>query len=71
MTTRKTQEITLNELRQRTSVSVNEAAIVLGIGRATAYKMAKDGELPVIGLPTRRCIRISAPALMALITGPI
>jgi excisionase family DNA binding protein len=60
--------ITLDDLRNRTTLSVDETASVLGIGRATAYEMVRRGDLPVLKGMGRR-FRISAPALLAIIEG--
>ncbi len=37
-------------------MSVEEAAVVLGIGRQTAYRAARDGQLPVIRIGKRLLI---------------
>jgi hypothetical protein len=36
--------LTVAELPQHTTISVNEAAHVCGIGRSTAYNAVKDGQ---------------------------
>lgn len=58
--------LTMTDLRQRTTLTVTEAAAVLGIGRSTAYRMALAGDLPTVRLG-RRSWRVSAPALVALL----
>lgn len=58
--------LSMLELRQRTTLTVSEAASVLGIGRSTAYRMASTGDLPTVRLG-RRSWRVSAPALVALL----
>ena len=40
-------------LRGRLTCSVDEAAVVLGIGRSTAYAAAHDGSLPTLRLSHR------------------
>jgi hypothetical protein len=42
--------LTLDELRARTVVSVEEAGSVLDLSRSSAYLAAKRGELPTIRL---------------------
>jgi excisionase family DNA binding protein len=58
--------LSMIDLRQRTTLTVTEAASVLGIGRSTAYRMAVTGDLPTVRLG-RRSWRVSAPALVALL----
>ena len=53
------------DLRGRQTCSVVEAARMLGIARATAYKAAHDGTLPVLHISNR--ILVSVPRLLALI----
>lgn len=51
-------------LRSRTTVSVEEAAAILGLGRSTAYNAARAGELHAIKVqgrwlvPTAKLLRI-------------
>jgi excisionase family DNA binding protein len=49
----------------RPTVSVDEAAIVLGISRASAYQAAKNGELPVLRFG--RKMRVPTAALMRML----
>lgn len=58
----------LAELRTTATVSVTRAAELLGIGRASAYTMARDGRLPVIELGPRR-VRVKSAALLAMLEG--
>lgn len=56
----------LAELRQsgRATISVEEAAAILGIGRGLAYSAARAGELPgAIRIGARW--RVAAPRLLA------
>lgn len=48
--------------------SVIDAGMVLGIGRALAYRSAHDGTLPVVKVGTR--LRVSVPALLAMLDDP-
>ena len=41
---------------QKQTLSVAEAAKVLGIGRNFAYELARTGQLPVIKLGSRRLV---------------
>lgn len=45
--------LSLEQLAQRPTCSVDQAAEVLGIGRSTAFAAARDGSLPVIRLSHR------------------
>ncbi len=48
------------------TVSLAEAAQVLGIGRATAYALAKRGEFPTRVVALGRCRRVPTSDLRAL-----
>ncbi|MEV6656453.1 helix-turn-helix domain-containing protein [Nocardia fluminea] len=56
----------LAELRCNATVSVPYAADLLGIGRSSAYRMARDGRLPVIELGPCR-YRVKSAALLQMI----
>lgn len=43
----------LANLRGRATVSVDEAARILNVGRSTAYAAARDGSLPTLRLSHR------------------
>ena len=43
----------LEDLRQYATCSIEEAAMLLGIGRSTAYAAARDGSLPTVRLSHR------------------
>lgn len=43
-------------VKQRLTVSVAEAADLLGIGRSLAYEMARDGRLPTVKPGARRYV---------------
>lgn len=58
----------LAELRTTATVSVTRAAELLGIGRGSAYRMARDGRLPVIELGPQR-VRVKSAALLAMLEG--
>lgn len=57
----------LNDLKTRATITVPEAAELLGVSRDNAYMAAKDGTLPVLRLGHR--VLISAPALLKLLHG--
>ena len=42
-----------HDWRSRSTVTVEEAAPILGIGRSTAYVLARSGELPTLRLGRR------------------
>ena len=49
------------------TVSVQEAARLLGIGRTLAYRLAAAGELPVPVLRIGRVLRVPTAPLLALL----
>lgn len=64
---------TVSKLRERETVSVEEAAVILGVGRNLGYQMAHEyietgGErgLPVLQCHGRR-LRVPVPALLRLL----
>lgn len=62
----KGQRMTTKELRSRTTVTIEEAAKVLGIGRGTAYEAAARGELPGALRLGGRWVVATAPLLRAI-----
>lgn len=60
--------LTLDELRQRPTLSVAEAAQALGIGRRLAYEAVRRGDLPVIRIGDRRVV-VPTAALLAMLEG--
>lgn len=54
--------------RERQTVDIPTAARMLGCSRGLAYKMAREGRLPVIQLSPRRVV-VPLPALMKMLTG--
>lgn len=59
------QEITVNDLRGRTVITVEEAAAVLGIGRTAAYEAVRRGQVPALRLGRR--VLVPVPRLLALL----
>lgn len=56
--------LTLDDIRDRATLSIDETAAVLGIARGVAYASARSGE----GFPVRRIGRrllVPVPALLA------
>lgn len=52
--------MTLNDLGDRTTVTVEEAGELLGIGRGLAYRLARSGKLPgVLKLGGRYVVSVS------------
>ncbi len=51
----------------RPTVSIDEAAVVLGISRAGAYAAAKAGEIPVLHFG--RKMRVPTAALLKMLSG--
>ena len=65
--------VSIDYLRTHPTVSVEQAAGLLGISRAYGYDMVRRGELPAITLGGRR-YRIKSSALLRLlgeVTDPI
>jgi excisionase family DNA binding protein len=54
----------LAALEGRATISVEAAAILLGIGRSTAYAAARDGSLPTIRLSHRLLVPTAKLAAM-------
>ena len=52
------------QARERLTVSVSEAAELLGIGRGTAYECVRTGEIPSIKLGRRIVIPKEALAVL-------
>jgi len=52
-------------LGDRATLTVDETAAVLGVGRATVYQSIRDGAIPSLRLG--RVIRVPVPALLALL----
>ena len=52
----------LDQLRGRTTITVEQAAQVLGLGRTAAYDAARRGELPTLRLGRR--LLVPVPALL-------
>lgn len=56
----------LELLEKKSTLTVEEAAAVLGLSRSAAYAAAKRGDLPTIRLGRRYLV--SAPILLRLLT---
>lgn len=59
---------TLKEVSARPTLTVEEAATVLGIGRSAAYEAARQGELPTRRIGRR--LLVPVPALLAWLGAP-
>ncbi len=66
MSNRTNTTLDIDDLRRRPTVSVEEAGRFLGVSRAYAYTMAREGRLPVIQLGTRR-VRVPSAKLLAML----
>jgi excisionase family DNA binding protein len=55
----------LARVRGRTTCNIDEAALILGIGRSTAYAAAHDGSLPTVRLSHR--LLVPVPRLLAML----
>lgn len=58
----------LEEIRDRATLTVEEAAELLGVGRSSAYEAARRGDLPAMRLGRRLVIPV--PALLRLLDEP-
>lgn len=59
----------LDEVRDRATLTVEEAAELLGVGRSCAYDAARRGDLPTVRLGRRLVVPV--PALMRLLEEPL
>jgi len=59
--------VTIQDLRQRTVVTAEEAFGVLGIGRALGYRSIREGTWPTRVLRLGRVIRIPTGELLAVL----
>lgn len=57
--------LTLDDIRRRPSLTVEEAGRVLGLGRVVAYRAVRDGSIPSIRIGNRICV--PTPRLLALL----
>jgi excisionase family DNA binding protein len=57
--------LTLDAIRNRATITIEEAAAVLGVSRGVAYESARCGQLPVLTLGRRRLVPV--PKLLALL----
>lgn len=58
MTTANGAPLTLADIRGRATITIPEAAQVLGIGRNAAYAAAADGQIPVLYIGRRRLVPV-------------
>ncbi len=52
----------LSVIRERATLNITEAAAILGIAKSTTYRMAMQGDLPVVQVGSG--VRINAQALL-------
>lgn len=57
----------LDDIRDRATITVEEAARVLGIGRTSAYEAARRGDIPTVRVGRR--VVVPVPALLRLLGG--
>lgn len=58
--------LTITQLRERPSVTVAEGAAVLGVTTQTAYRMTREGRLPVVRLGGR-AVRVQTAGLLKML----
>jgi excisionase family DNA binding protein len=61
-------EITVSQARERAAISVEQAALLLGIGRQSAYAAAQSGELPTVRIGRR--VLVPVAGLLAMLKIP-
>lgn len=59
------QALTIETIATRPTIQIEEAAILLGVGRSTAYEAARRGELPTLRIGRRLIVPV--PAFLALL----
>ena len=59
----------LDEIRDRATLTVEEAAELLGVGRSCAYDAARRGDIPAVRLGRRLVVPV--PALIRLLEEPV
>ena len=58
--------LTLDQLRDRPSITVPETATILGFTEQTVYRMTRDGRLPVVRLGGR-AVRVQTADLLKML----
>ena len=58
----------VDDIRDRATLTVEEAAELLGVGRSSAYEAARRGDLPAVRLGRRLVVPV--PALLRLLNEP-
>lgn len=61
--------MTLDQIRGRATIRVDEVAELFGISRSAAYEAARRGELPTLQIGRR--LFVSVPRLLQLLEGEI
>jgi excisionase family DNA binding protein len=61
--------VSIREFERRATITVEEAAELLGIGRTAAYQAARRGQLPTCRLGRR--LLVPVPALIELLNGRV
>ena len=59
----------IEQLTRRATISVDEAALLLGVGRTAAYEAARRGQLPTRRLGRR--LFVPVPALLEWLGHPV
>jgi excisionase family DNA binding protein len=55
----------LSVVRERATLNITEAAAILGVAKSTTYRMAMQGDLPVVRFGGS--VRVNAQALLELL----
>lgn len=59
----------LDEIRDRATLTVQETAELLGVGRSCAYDAVRRGDIPTVRLGRRLVVPV--PALIRLLEQPV
>lgn len=62
MDTRQEPRLTLADIRPRATITTEEYADLMGVGRTTAYAAVRSGDIPTVGVGRR--LLIPVPALL-------
>lgn len=52
--------LTLEDIRDRATITIPEAAQLLGVSKGVAYGSARQGQIPVLELGARRVVPVAA-----------
>ena len=62
--------MTILDYSRPQTLTLGQAATLLGIGRSTAYELARRGDFPVPVLRVGRSVKVSVKAIEEFLEGP-